>query len=112
MPNSSATSKNTAIAMIERRISSTTESWDWQVDALCRGQDSEIFFSPSGEGRSARRAREDRAKQVCAGCGVIDECRRFALAANEPFGVWGGTTARERQQHRANSRRAEELQAS
>ncbi|KAA0925381.1 WhiB family transcriptional regulator [Rhodococcus sp. ANT_H53B] len=98
--------------MIERGISPAVESWGWQVDALCRGQDSEIFFSPSGEGRSARRAREDRAKQVCAGCGVIEACRRFALAANEPFGVWGGTTARERQQHRANSRRAEELRAS
>lgn len=112
MSNNSATSNNTAIAMIERKISSTTESWDWQIDALCRGQDSEIFFSPSGEGRTARRQREDRAKQVCAGCGVRDACRRFALAANEPFGVWGGTTARERQLLRATSRRAEERQAS
>ncbi|OZC71128.1 hypothetical protein CH251_16745 [Rhodococcus sp. 06-462-5] len=105
-------SSSNAIAVIERGVSPAAESWGWQVDALCRGQDSEIFFSPSGEGRSARRAREDRAKQVCAGCGVIEACRRFALAANEPFGVWGGTTARERQQHRVNSRRTEELQAS
>ncbi|WP_303396313.1 MULTISPECIES: WhiB family transcriptional regulator [Nocardiaceae] len=112
MPNNSATSRNTAIAMIERGISPAVEFWDWQVDALCRGQDSEIFFSPSGEGRSARRAREDRAKQVCADCGVIEACRKFALAANEPFGVWGGMTVRERVVHRANSRRAEERQAS
>ncbi len=98
--------------MIERGISPAIESWDWQTDAVCRGQDSEIFFSPTGEGRSARREREERAKQVCAGCGVVDACRRFALAANEPFGVWGGTTARERQVLRTDSRRAEERRAS
>ena len=113
MPNSTATSKNIAITKIERAISSSpAESWDWQIEAVCRGQDSEMFFSPSGEGRTARRRREDRAKQVCAGCGVLDACKRFALAANEPFGVWGGTTARERQVLRATSRRADELQAS
>lgn len=106
MPN------NTAIAMIERRISPATESWDWQLDAACRGRDSEMFFSPSGERRSARREREDRAKAVCAGCGVIDACRRFALTANEPFGVWGGMTARERMVHRADARRVDRRQAS
>nr|WP_314142742.1 WhiB family transcriptional regulator [uncultured Rhodococcus sp.] len=105
-------SRNSTIAMIECGISPAVESWDWQVDARCRGQDSEIFFSPHGEPRSARREREDRAKQVCAGCTVVEACRRFALAANEPFGVWGGTTARERQLLRTNSRRAAEQQAS
>lgn len=84
-----------------RYMAPTTEAWQWQLDAVCRGADSEIFFSPSGEGRTARRQREDAAKVVCRTCPVIAQCRQFALAAGEPFGVWGGMTARERSLQRA-----------
>jgi WhiB family redox-sensing transcriptional regulator len=27
---------------------------------------------------------------------VVDDCRRHALRAREPFGVWGGMTEQER----------------
>ncbi|WP_072803869.1 WhiB family transcriptional regulator [Rhodococcoides yunnanense] len=84
----------------------TTAAWQWQLDAVCRGSSSDIFFSPSGEGRTARRQREDQAKVLCGQCPVISQCRRFALAANEPFGVWGGMTARERALRRTAERKA------
>jgi WhiB family redox-sensing transcriptional regulator len=41
--------------------------------------------------------REMRAKAVCAGCPVVESCLRWALAAREPYGVWGGTSAEERE---------------
>jgi WhiB family redox-sensing transcriptional regulator len=37
-----------------------------------------------------------RAKAVCARCPVIDSCLRWALAAREPYGVWGGLSVEER----------------
>lgn len=97
--------KRTAVVAAPR-IVPIVESLSWQADALCRDNDAEIFFSPSGEGRSARRMREESAKVVCAQCPVIAQCKQFALAANEPFGVWGGMTARERSLRRASERKA------
>ena len=41
--------------------------------------------------------REMRAKAVCSGCPVIDSCLRWALAAREPYGVWGGLSVEERE---------------
>ncbi|GAB3724328.1 WhiB family transcriptional regulator [Nocardiopsis nanhaiensis] len=37
-----------------------------------------------------------RARQVCGGCPVRQVCLEWALAANEPYGIWGGTTPAER----------------
>jgi hypothetical protein len=33
---------------------------------------------------------------LCELCPVLDACRSYALAAREPFGTWGGTTAGQR----------------
>ena len=41
--------------------------------------------------------REMLAKAVCASCPVIDNCLRWALAAREPYGVWGGLSTEERE---------------
>ena len=35
---------------------------------------------------------EEQAAELCAGCPVLDLCRDYAIAAKEPFGIWGGTT--------------------
>jgi WhiB family redox-sensing transcriptional regulator len=70
--------------------------WDWQMRGACRGMDSAYFFHPEGERGSARVGREARAKQVCQGCPVLEQCRRHALAVEEPYGVWGGLSESER----------------
>lgn len=70
--------------------------WDWQLEAACRETENSLFFHPTGERGSAHRAREEAAKAVCAGCPVLTECRRHALATREPFGVWGGLSEEER----------------
>ncbi|MDV8055791.1 MULTISPECIES: WhiB family transcriptional regulator [unclassified Rhodococcus (in: high G+C Gram-positive bacteria)] len=70
--------------------------WDWQLDGLCRGLDSSVFFHPEGERGRARTSREKSAKQVCGRCPVLEQCRQHALEANEPYGVWGGMSAHDR----------------
>ena len=46
------------------------------------------------------------AKAVCAGCPVRQACLEFALANDERWGVWGGTSERQRRAMRAASDRS------
>ena len=62
---------------------------DWRRQAVCAQTDPEAFFPDKGG--SSRDA-----KAVCARCPVISECLEFALAHDERFGIWGGTSERER----------------
>lgn len=71
--------------------------WDWQLQGACRGENSEVFYHPDGERGRARRMRELRAKAVCAGCSVLDQCRQHAIEVQEPYGIWGGMSESERQ---------------
>jgi WhiB family redox-sensing transcriptional regulator len=73
-----------------------TDIYDWQMQSACRGMDSAFFFHPEGERGPARASREAKAKQVCNGCAVLEQCRRHALSAHEPYGVWGGLSESER----------------
>ena len=59
----------------------------------CRGADAELFFPDRGESL-------EPAKAVCAACAVSAECLQYALDAGERFGVWGGTSERERRKLR------------
>ena len=43
---------------------------------------------------------------ICAGCAVRRECLEFALAHDQMYGIWGGTTAEDRQRDRRRRRRA------
>ncbi|KUG59352.1 transcription factor WhiB [Serinicoccus chungangensis] len=73
--------------------------WEWQFEGACRTASPEVFFHPEGERGPARRRRDERAKQVCASCPVLEQCRTHALAVREPYGVWGGMTEEERVAH-------------
>ncbi len=72
--------------------------WDWQLQGSCQGLNSSVFFHPDGERGSARSRRADRAKAICLRCPVLEQCRRHALSAREPYGVWGGLTEEERRE--------------
>ncbi len=81
-----------------RRLPALREGdWDWQVQASCRGLDTANFYHPENERGPSRARRENRAKAVCATCPVIESCLRWALAAREPYGVWGGLSVDERE---------------
>lgn len=84
------------MADVRRLPVPVAETWEWQLRAACRDLDSALFFHPDGERGPARAEREARAKQICRRCPVIEQCRRHALAAGEPYGVWGGLSMAER----------------
>jgi WhiB family redox-sensing transcriptional regulator len=58
--------------------------------------DGAVFFHPDSERGASRVTREERAKAICRGCPVLVRCREYALAAQEPYGVWGGLGEQER----------------
>jgi WhiB family redox-sensing transcriptional regulator len=66
--------------------------------------DQDLFFPISATGSAARQIA--RAKTICAGCGVRRECLEFALTHEQTHGIWGGTTAEDRQRDRRRRRRA------
>ena len=65
----------------------------WMAAGLCAEVDPELFYPEFG-------APNQDAKRICAGCEVRAECLAYALAHRERFGVWGGTTERERRRLR------------
>ncbi|MFC9556382.1 WhiB family transcriptional regulator [Rhodococcus sp. NPDC056960] len=73
-----------------------TGQWDWQLEALCRYLDTDVFFARDNESKPARIRRERAAKEICDDCPVRAKCREFALSTSEPFGVWGGTSEADR----------------
>ncbi|WP_069625361.1 WhiB family transcriptional regulator [Streptomyces niveus] len=65
---------------------------EWRDDALCAEVDPEIFHPKQGESIGP-------AREVCMACPVRRECADHAIP-NEPYGVWGGLSPRERQRLR------------
>lgn len=61
----------------------------WATRAACRGFDSAIFF-PGQDGNA------EPALRVCESCPVEEDCLQYALETRQRYGVWGGTTERQR----------------
>jgi WhiB family transcriptional regulator, redox-sensing transcriptional regulator len=72
--------------------------WQWQHDAACQGADVATFYHPDNERGVARARRDMRAKAICSNCPVKKDCLEAALKAREPYGIWGGLSADEREQ--------------
>ena len=66
---------------------------EWQASARCSEVDPEIFFPERGGSSKAARA-------VCNKCDVRMQCLEYALNNKEQFGIWGGTSERERRKLR------------
>jgi len=71
---------------------------EWMADAACIGKPQAWFFPGRGELTST-------AKNICAGCPVLDTCREYALGKGEHHGIWGGMSERERRRVRATRAR-------
>jgi WhiB family redox-sensing transcriptional regulator len=76
-------------------------SGDWRNGANCLNTDPELFF-PAGNTGPAKDQIE-KAKEVCHGCDVQEQCLQYALETSQNDGVWGGLSEDER---RALKRRA------
>ena len=68
---------------------------NWRSAGACLSADPDLFFPISSTGPAERQVA--RAKKICAGCSVRRECLEFALSNNQIYGIWGGTTADDRQ---------------
>jgi WhiB family redox-sensing transcriptional regulator len=77
---------------------------EWWSRAACKSADPELFFPISHSGPAS--AQIMRAKEICAGCAVQDECLRYALAADPVHGVWGGMSEEERRLLRRREQKA------
>ena len=60
----------------------------WTALSACRDADPDELFVTG--------AAQNRAKAVCMGCPVLDDCLGFAIETNQPDGIWGGYTSKER----------------
>lgn len=78
---------------MQRITTKLLQPLDWQVHARCTDVDPEIFFPERGGSSKAARA-------VCSGCVVRAQCLEYALNNKEQFGIWGGTSERERRRLR------------
>jgi len=70
---------------------------DWQTRAACRGMGSDLFFPTSGDALGP-------ATRICARCPVLEECRTTALDDPSLYGIWAGTSVRERRRLRSEGR--------
>jgi WhiB family redox-sensing transcriptional regulator len=86
------------------------EELEWQADAKCASDGGlTALFYPE-----VSNAEVSYAKSICKGtakdypgvCPVIMECLHYAVTHDEKFGVWGGTSERERRRLRAAARLA------
>jgi WhiB family redox-sensing transcriptional regulator len=68
---------------------------EWSRDAACREHPELHWVSPKPSAR---------AKAICQGCLVKDECLDYAVADKTLTGVWGGTDERERRTLRQDQR--------
>jgi WhiB family transcriptional regulator, redox-sensing transcriptional regulator len=75
----------------------------WQERGRCTELPSRkidaLFFPERGHSSKA-------AKALCAECCVKAECLEYALERKEAFGVWGGTSERDRRKIRKEHSRA------
>ena len=61
----------------------------WQDNAACKTLPIEMFFPPAEQ-------EAETAKAICSACTVRGPCLEAAIAAGEPFGIWGGLNTQER----------------
>lgn len=61
----------------------------WMATGNCATQAPDLFFPHDGVG-------VEKAKKVCEGCPVLDQCLEYALRNRIEHGVWGGCSERQR----------------
>lgn len=84
------------------RLSLSMEAPFFDGSQECWGVDTDVFYATE-EGRTKQLV--EFAKSICAGCKFRAECLEWALE-NSEHGVWGGTTANERDEIKKAQRRS------
>lgn len=71
------------------RVTLLLDGTEWAADAACKDIHVDFFYPEDPMDNTAPRS-------VCRKCPVRVECLEYALVNNEPYGVWGGLTTKER----------------
>lgn len=74
----------------------------WADRAACRDRPELDWFPESQSAQELAMA--EMAKEVCRCCPVAQECLDYALDSGEKFGIWGGSSSRERSRLRRQRR--------
>ncbi|MFX0538281.1 WhiB family transcriptional regulator [Ornithinimicrobium sp. Y1847] len=61
----------------------TTEAHGRRAALPCRDHDADLWFAELPDD-------VERAKELCLGCPLVEQCLAGALERREPWGVWGG----------------------
>jgi WhiB family redox-sensing transcriptional regulator len=72
-----------------RKNPTLTEPATWRKQAACREMDTDMFFPDRGTSTAD-------AKSVCLRCPVRIDCLTYSLEAAEKFGIFGGSSERQR----------------
>jgi WhiB family redox-sensing transcriptional regulator len=73
----------------EDELLGLNEERPWAILSACREADPMVFFpGPDGDASEALK--------YCNACAVREQCLDYALEARERYGVWGGTTEKQR----------------
>lgn len=65
----------------------------WQKKGACSGEDPNIYVPPEKQGTKDTIHYD---KTICDGCIVRKECLDYALANHPKYGLWSGTTPKQR----------------
>lgn len=76
-----------ALAFTTTRPELADADHTWWDQARCRGTPVDVFF-PAHNTRPA--------KEICQGCPIRARCLDYAMTNGIEFGVWGGTSEKER----------------
>jgi WhiB family redox-sensing transcriptional regulator len=88
----------------ELQILADVREMGWADRASCGEVGGDEWFPEKGG--SSRQA-----KKVCRGCEVRAECLQYALEHDERWGIWGGTSERQRRTMRRSPNRQQRSKA-
>lgn len=82
---------------------------DWHRQARCWSAGTDVFYGDEvHDGRPVLRPKVlARARAICRGCPVSATCLTYALENDERYGVWAGTSGRNRDAMQARLRAGE-----
>lgn len=79
-------------------------SVEWMQHKACSWETRDLFFAEDEPKRVVARFAETEAKAICRTCPVQAECLTYAIEG-DMYGIWGGTTRKERDDARKAQRR-------
>lgn len=91
---------------VDSRKTLVRAALEWQQHAACVGEPLDLFF-PDGARQEADT--DLRARALCHGCPVKDECLDYSIAQPERYGRWGGLNETERAYERRRRMRKGEM---